>query len=87
MPLSEQVHAESGGTYGAHRISRVLQRKDIVVARCTVERLMAELGLEGVTAGQRRRTTVPGRRHPGSRTWSTAVASTPPGPTSSGLRT
>jgi transposase InsO family protein len=29
------------------------------VARCTVERLMAELGLEGVIRGRRRRTTVP----------------------------
>jgi len=29
------------------------------VARCTVERLMAELGLEGVIRGRRRRTTIP----------------------------
>ncbi|MFJ5157330.1 IS3 family transposase [Streptomyces sp. NPDC088353] len=59
MPLIQQVHAESGGTYGARRITRALRRKAIVVARCTVERLMGELGLEGVIRGQRRRTTVP----------------------------
>ncbi|MGW7303939.1 MULTISPECIES: IS3 family transposase [unclassified Streptomyces] len=59
MPLIEQVHAESGGTYGARRITRALRRKGVAVARCTVERLMRELGLEGVTRGQRRRTTVP----------------------------
>nr|WP_042799866.1 IS3 family transposase [Streptomyces lividans] len=58
-PLIEQVHAESGGTYGARRITRALRRKGVVVARCTVERLMRELGLEGVIRGQRRRTTVP----------------------------
>ncbi|MBX7553535.1 hypothetical protein [Streptomyces sp. NPDC048665] len=29
------------------------------MARCTVERLMAELGLESVIRGRRRRTTVP----------------------------
>ncbi len=58
MPLIEQVHAESGGTYGARRITRALRRKGVDVARCTVERLMAELGLEGVIRGQRRRTTV-----------------------------
>ncbi|MFG2358312.1 IS3 family transposase [Streptomyces sp. NPDC048521] len=59
MPLIEQVHAESGGTYGVRRITRALRRKGVVVARCTVERLMRELGLEGVIRGQRRRTTVP----------------------------
>ncbi|WP_343240599.1 MULTISPECIES: IS3 family transposase [unclassified Streptomyces] len=59
MPLIEQVHAESGGTYGARRITRALRRRGVDVARCTVERLMRELGLEGVIRGQRRRTTVP----------------------------
>ncbi|GGT67666.1 putative transposase for insertion sequence element IS986/IS6110 [Streptomyces purpureus] len=59
MPLIEAVHAESGGTYGARRITRALGRKGVEVARCTVERLMAELGLEGVIRGRRRRTTIP----------------------------
>ncbi|MGP3951473.1 IS3 family transposase [Streptomyces sp. 7N604] len=59
MPLIEQIHTESGGTYGARRITRALRRKGIDVARCTVERLMRELSLEGVIRGQRRRTTVP----------------------------
>ncbi|MGW7600493.1 IS3 family transposase [Streptomyces antimycoticus] len=59
MPLIEQVHAESGGTYGARRITRALRRKGHDVARCTIERLMAELGIEGVIRGQRRRTTIP----------------------------
>ncbi|MFE0704330.1 IS3 family transposase [Streptomyces sp. NPDC058872] len=59
MPLIEEVHTESGGTYGARRITRALRRKGHGVARCTVERLMAELGLEGVIRGRRRRTTIP----------------------------
>ncbi|MFG2638816.1 hypothetical protein ACGFX8_34585 [Streptomyces sp. NPDC048362] len=29
------------------------------VACCTIERLMGELGIEGVIRGQRRRTTIP----------------------------
>ncbi|MGA5599293.1 IS3 family transposase [Streptomyces thermocarboxydus] len=58
-PLIGQVHAESGGTYGARRITRALRRRGVDLARCTVERLMRELGLEGVIRGQRRRTTVP----------------------------
>ncbi|CAM5666987.1 MULTISPECIES: IS3 family transposase [Streptomyces] len=59
LPLIEEIHTESGATYGARRITRALQRKGIEVARCTVERLMRELGIEGVIRGQRRRTTVP----------------------------
>ncbi|GGZ09784.1 hypothetical protein CP967_15355 [Streptomyces nitrosporeus] len=59
MPLIEKIHDDSGSTYGARRITRALGRKGVEVARCTVERLMAELGLEGVTRGRRRRTTVP----------------------------
>ncbi|MCZ7456213.1 IS3 family transposase [Streptomyces sp. WMMC940] len=59
MPLIEEIHAESGATYGARRITRALRRKGIDVARCTIERLMRELGIEGVIRGQRRRTTVP----------------------------
>jgi transposase InsO family protein len=65
MPLIEQVHAESGGTYGVRRITRALRRKGVDVARCTVERLMRELGLEGVIRGRRRRTTVPEPSAPG----------------------
>ncbi|MFI6357966.1 IS3 family transposase [Streptomyces sp. NPDC050743] len=59
MPLIEEIHAESGATYGARRITRALRRKGMDAARCTVERLMRELGIEGVIRGQRRRTTVP----------------------------
>ncbi|MFF4568003.1 IS3 family transposase [Streptomyces sp. NPDC001435] len=58
LRLIVQVHDESGATYGARRITRALRRKGIEVARCTVERLMAELGIEGVIRGQRRRTTI-----------------------------
>ena len=37
-----------------------LNRKGIQVARCTVERLMREMGLEGTVRGGRCRTTIPG---------------------------
>ncbi|MGW1998607.1 IS3 family transposase [Embleya sp. NPDC001921] len=58
MALIEREHGDSGGTYGARRIARALARKGHPVARCTVERLMRELGVEGVIRGRRRRTTV-----------------------------
>lgn len=53
------IHVISGETYGARRIHRQLRREGVITARCTVERLMREDGLEGVIRGQRRRTTVP----------------------------
>jgi putative transposase len=54
-----RVHAEHFGVYGARKVWRQLHREGITVARCTVERLMGELGLEGVRRGKGRRTTTP----------------------------
>jgi len=44
--------------YGARKLWRQLQREGIQVARCTVERLMRELGLAGVVRGKAKRTTI-----------------------------
>jgi putative transposase len=52
-----RVHAEHFGVYGARKVWRQLHREGIAVARCTVERLMGELDLEGVRRGKPRRTT------------------------------
>ena len=47
--------------YGAKKMWRELNRDGIEVARCTAERLMREMGLEGLRARKKRpRTTVPG---------------------------
>ena len=54
-----RVHAEHFGVYGARKVWRQLHREGITVARCTVERLMGALGLEGVRRGKPRRTTTP----------------------------
>ena len=54
-----RVHAEHFGGYGARKVWRQLHREGIAVARCTVERLMGELGLEGVRRGKPHRTTTP----------------------------
>lgn len=52
--------------YGARKVWAQLNREGIEVARCTVERLMRELGLAGVCAARKRpRTTVPGIERPG----------------------
>ncbi|WP_433788167.1 IS3 family transposase [Actinomycetospora sp. CA-101289] len=55
-----RVHAENYGVYGARKVWAQLNREDIPVARCTVERLMRAQGLAGVRRGRRIRTTIPG---------------------------
>jgi putative transposase len=54
-----RVHAENFGVYGARKVWRQLRREGITVARCTVERLMRELHLEGVRRGKPHKTTTP----------------------------
>jgi putative transposase len=45
--------------YGADKVWKQLNREGIGIARCTVERLMKRLGLQGVRRGKVVRTTVP----------------------------
>jgi transposase InsO family protein len=48
-----RVWSESfDGVYGARKVWRELQSEGVVVARCTVERLMRKLGLSGVVRGR-----------------------------------
>ena len=53
-----RVHAENFGVYGAPKVWAQLNREGHRVARCTVERLMRELGLCGAVRGKPRRTTI-----------------------------
>ena len=53
-----RVHAANYGVYGARKVWLALNREGIAVARCTVERLMAELGLTGALRGKTKRTTI-----------------------------
>jgi putative transposase len=54
-----RVHQDNYGVYGARKVWLALNREGVPVARCTVERLMRQLGLAGARRGKRRRTTVP----------------------------
>jgi putative transposase len=54
-----RVHAENYGVYGPRKVWLALNREGIEVARCTVERLMKDLGLQGIRRGKRWRTTTP----------------------------
>lgn len=52
-----RVHKANHGVYGARKVWWALRREGISVARCTVERLMAEAGLQGAIRGAKRSTT------------------------------
>jgi putative transposase len=54
-----RVHQDNFGVYGARKVWRQLHREGIGVARCTVERLMRELHLQGVRRGKPHKTTTP----------------------------
>ena len=60
--------------YGSRKMWGHLQRQGIVVARCTVERLMRANGWHGTTRTRTVRTTVPDPTGVGRRTWSTATS-------------
>ena len=53
-----RVHADDFGVYGAPRVWAQLDREGHRVARCTVERLMRDLGLRGAVRGRPKRAAV-----------------------------
>ena len=57
-PQIQRVWNENFGVYGADKVWAQLRREGFLVARCTVERLMRELGLRGVVRGRTPRTTM-----------------------------
>jgi transposase InsO family protein len=47
--------------YGRRKMTALLRRRGLAVAHCTVDRLMGELGMQGVRRGKTPRTTIPGK--------------------------
>jgi transposase InsO family protein len=60
----ERVWHANWQVYGADKVWMQMNREGIRVARCTVERLMRRLGLQGARRGKRVRTTVPDAKAP-----------------------
>ncbi|MFD7283621.1 IS3 family transposase [Streptomyces sp. NPDC059862] len=54
-----KVYTSNYRVYGARKIWRELNRQGHAVARCTVERLMRELGIAGAVRGRKVVTTIP----------------------------
>lgn len=57
----QRVYDENHQVYGVRKVWRQLLREGIRVARCTVARLMAVMGLAGVLRGKKVRTTSAGK--------------------------
>ncbi|MFD0501421.1 IS3 family transposase [Streptomyces rhizosphaericus] len=54
----QEVYTSNYRVYGARKIWRELNRQEHAVARCTVERLMRELGITGAVRGRKVITTI-----------------------------
>ena len=60
----QRVFEENLRVYGVRKVWRQLQREGVLVARCTVARLMRSMGLAGVIRGKPVRTTVSDKAAP-----------------------
>jgi putative transposase len=64
-PEIARVFEENYSVYGVEKVWAQLNREHIPVARCTVQRLMRELGLRGAVRGKTwTRTTIAGAKRP-----------------------
>ena len=63
-PEITRVFAENFEVYGVRKVWRQMKREGFDIARCTVERLMKEMGLQGVIRGRPVRTTVSNKAAP-----------------------
>jgi putative transposase len=54
----QRVFVENFGVYGVRKVWRQLRREGFKTARCTVARLMRDMGLRGAIRGKRLRTTI-----------------------------
>jgi len=63
-PEVTRVFAENFAVYGVRKVWRQMMGEGFPVARCTVERLMREMGLAGVIRGKPVRTTISDKAAP-----------------------
>lgn len=84
--LIKRVDEADYRAYGTRKIWRALNRQGHDVARCTVERLMREIGIADAVRGKKVSITIPDPAAAGPRTaWT--VTSSPRSPTAPGQPT
>ena len=63
-PQMKQVWEDNRSVYGARKLWHAMRREGHDLARCTVERLMRDIGIEGVRRGKKVKTTWPDKALP-----------------------
>ncbi|RWR44270.1 IS3 family transposase [Sinirhodobacter ferrireducens] len=63
-PEIRRVFEENWRVYGVRKIWHQLRREGFDVARCTVDRLMKSMGIQGIIRGKPHRTTIPDKKAP-----------------------
>ena len=63
-PEIQRVFEANFKVYGVRKVWHQMRREGFDVARCTVERLMKDMGLEGVIRGKKIKTTLPDKAQP-----------------------
>jgi putative transposase len=60
----ERVFNANFRVYGVRKVWRQMRREGFDIARCTVGRLMKQMGIEGIVRGKKVRTTIPDKAAP-----------------------
>ncbi len=63
-PEMKRVWDDNQSVYGARKLWHAMKREKFNIARCTVERLMRDIGIEGVWRGKTVKTTWPDKALP-----------------------
>ena len=63
-PEIERVFEENLKVYGVRKVWHQMRREGFDIARCTVARLMKDIGIEGVIRSKKPRTTIPDKALP-----------------------
>ena len=63
-PEIKRVFEDSQRVYGVHKIWRQLDREGFDVARCTIARLMKDMGIQAIIRGKPHRPSVPDKKAP-----------------------
>lgn len=61
LRMDEHGHPTPESLYGRRKMVALLRRRGLVVAHCTVDRLMREHGWNGLHRGRAHRTTIPAK--------------------------
>lgn len=64
LPEIERVFDANYKVYGVRKVWRQMRREGFDVARCTVARLMKDMGIQGIIRGKPHRTTIPDKAAP-----------------------